>query len=245
MNNIDLNEKEKKIMAGLYKLGTCTVGALAKETLINRTTLYPIMEKLLEKGLVTQVGTEEKSFFKPISTKEFKDWVIRRKEEANKTGDHLLEWIKSQDSTKRTSLVSDIRYYEGLESVKSLYADTWRNNESKQLYCITDYKGALDAMSEFFLKDYLPTRVKHGISVKNIVPESEEGRKAKKTAKEMLREFKFIKIFENLEIEINIYDDKTSIVAFDKEKPSGVLIKNEKIASAMKNIFEYLWKTKG
>ena len=52
---------------------------------------------------------------------------------------------------------------------------------------------------------------------------------------------KFIDIFEDLGIEVNIYDDKVSIVAYDKKLPSGVLIKNAKISEAMRKIFQYLW----
>ena len=60
----------------------------------------------------------------------------------------------------------------------------------------------------------------------------------------MLREMKFINLFRDLNIEINIYGDKVSIVAFDEKKPTGVLIKNKKISLAMKEIFEYLWRKK-
>ena len=58
----------------------------------------------------------------------------------------------------------------------------------------------------------------------------------------MIREMKFVKLFENLGIEINIYASKVSIVTFNEKNPSGVLIKNDLIAKAFKNIFEYLWK---
>jgi hypothetical protein len=70
-----------------------------------------------------------------------------------------------------------------------------------------------------------------------------ECRNAVKISKQYLREAKLAKgLFENLGIEINIYDNKLAIAAYNKQKPCGVIIENEKIASAMKNIFEHLWK---
>jgi len=240
--NANLNENEKKVLASLYKLEDGVVNKIAKDTLINRTTLYPILEKLAEKGLVSKVKIEGKIRFQPISREELKLWAKRKEEELKNANSKLLDWIESQGENKKSSMASEIKYFEGMEGVKNLYSDTWRENNDKIIYAITDYKNAYENMGNFFRKEYFPARIKHGVWVKNLIPESPEGKRDIETAKEMLREMKFVKLFEDLDIEINIYNDKTAIVAFDKKNPSGVIIKNEKIAEAMKSIFEYLWK---
>jgi sugar-specific transcriptional regulator TrmB len=240
--DIFLNDNEKKVLASLYSLEDGAVNRIAKDTLINRTTLYPILEKLAEKGLVSKIKIEGKIRFQPIAKEEFFLWAERKEKELKENNKELLNWINHQSENKKISLASEIKYFEGLEGVKSLYADTWRENREKVIYAITDYKSANENMGYFFQKDYFPTRIRHGVWVKTLIPESVEGRRDLKTAKEMLREMKFIKLFKDLNIEINIYNDKMAIVAFDKKNPSGVIIKNEKIAEAMKNIFEYLWK---
>lgn len=241
-NSSYLGEKEKRVLSSLYRLGAAPVGKIAKNTLINRTTLYPILEGLLFKGLVSKLEVEGVVVYQSISLKEFKDWIKRRKlQAANQTQD-LLSWVKKQHSQKENSLISDIKYFEGCEGIKSLYADSWRENPEKIIYAITDYKNAYKTMGDFFHHDYFISRINHRVKVVNLLPESAEGKRDLKTAKKMLREMKFIKLFENLNIEINIYGPKVSIVAFDEKNPSGVIIKNQTIANAFKNIFEYLWK---
>ncbi|TAK95260.1 hypothetical protein EPO05_04650 [Patescibacteria group bacterium] len=243
MDNFELNEREKRVLETLFKLENVPISQIAKETLINRTTLYPILEKLIAKGLVSKLTVESRTLFQPISAEELREWVKRREQEFKKQSEDVLDWAKNIKSSKGNSLFSDIKYFEGLDGVKNLYADSWRDNEQKVIYAITDYKSAYASMSDFFEKDYFKSRIKHGVKVKNILPESVEGRRDVKREKELLREMKFVKIFQDLGIEINIYGPKLSIVAFDKKNPSGVLIKNEKIAEAFKNIFEYLWKS--
>ena len=126
----------------------------------------------------------------------------------------------------------------------SLYHDTWRNNEEKVIYAITDYEKAYATIgNEFLRNDYFLRRVKKGVKVKSLLPDSEIGRKDLKTAKELLRDMRFIDLFDDLGIEINVYDDKLALFAFDEKKPSGVLIKNKTIARAFKHIFEYLWRS--
>ena len=240
----NLSEKEKRVLTGLYKLDDTTVSKLSKEVLINRTTLYPILERLLEKGLVSKLFIEGTTIYQPISLAEFKEWVKRKEQEAIKGVQDLLAWAESQETAEKNTLLSEIKYFEGFEGVKNLYSDTWRDNKGKTIYAITDYEAAYEVMGDdFFRGNYFKARIRHGVKVKNLLPESGIGKRDLKQTKELLREMKFIKLFKELGIEINIYDDKLSIVAFNKESPSGVLIKNNTIAKAFKNIFEYLWKS--
>ena len=240
-NSLILSEKEKKVLASLYKLGEASVWELAKDNGINRTTNYPVLERLVEKGLVSKVSTENKDVFKPITKEDLAEWIKKRKEIIESENRQIIELAENQN--KKPSMLSEVSYFEGLDGIRNLYADSWRNNKEKMIYCITDYESAYKNLETFFKKEYFPARIKHGVKVKNLIPESKAGREDEKMATSMLREMKFIKLFSDLDIEVNIYGSKTSIVAFDKERPSGVIIKNEKIAEAMKNIFEYLWKT--
>ncbi|MDH4358376.1 MAG: hypothetical protein OEV37_00290 [Candidatus Berkelbacteria bacterium] len=237
-----LSEKEKKVLSGLYELSRATVWDLSKEVGINRTTLYPILEKLLERGLVSKLSVEGHTVYEPILYKDFKRWISRERKKAKDAANDLLRWVDAQEKNSAPALLSDFKYFEGHGGVEALYADSWRENKGKIIYCITDYKAALTTMGDFFNNEYFPDRVSRGVCVKNLVPESALGRSELKRKKELLREVKFIDIFEDLGIEVNIYDDKISIVAYDKKLPSGVLIKNAKIAEALRKIFEYLWR---
>ena len=240
-NNLILSEKEKKVLASLFKLGGSSVWELAKDNMINRTTIYPILEKLIEKGLVSKVSDSNKDVFTAISEDDLRRWIKKRSEKMKNENEQILGLAKNQ--SKKKSLLSEVSYFEGLDGIRNLYADSWRNNQEKLIYCITDYESAYKNLGDYFEKEYFPDRLRHAVRIKNLIPESKKGREKLKTSKEMLREMKFIKLFKDLGIEINIYGPKVSIVALEKEKPSGVIIKNERIAEAMRNIFEYLWKT--
>lgn len=237
-----INKNEKRVLRSLYALENATVYEIAKHTLINRTTLYPILEKLLEKGLVTKIKIEGNTYFQPISVKDFTLWAKRIKDALDKENQEFIDEIKNQSRREATTLLPEIKHFSGMEGVKNLYADTWRDNPEKIIYAITDYEKAYETLGDFLYKDYFPQRIKHGIRVKNILPDSAIGRRELKNKKSLLREMKLIDIFKDLNIEINIYGSKVAIIAYDKKNPSGVLIKNEKIAGALKNIFEHIWK---
>lgn len=237
-----LNDKEKKIFGVMYRLGSAPISAIAKEAMLNRTALYHTIQKLVHRGLVTTVQKEGVAFFEPVSVEEYEQWSQRKVDEFVQQTNDLKVWLQEQEGRVET-LQSEIRYYEGLDGVRSIYDDTWRDNPEKVIYAITDYDKAYAALNDFMEKDYFPTRVKKGIRVKSLLPSSAvTGKRDKPRAKQLLREMRFVDLFKDLGIEINIYNAKLAIVAFDPKKPSGVIIKNEIIARAFKEIFEFIWK---
>ncbi len=239
---VNISDREKSVLASLYQHGASSIGTLAKLTLVNRTSLYPIMHNLLIKGLVTKGENRGTTLYAAITLDELNEWIERKKDDAEKAMTELQSWMKNQVLKQTDTLFTEIKHYEGQEGVMNLYDDTWRNNKEKVIHALTDYEKAYEIMGDRFLRDdYFKKRISHGVHVKSLLPESPIGIKELETAESLLREMRFIDLFADLGIEMNIYDDKVAIIAFDKQNPSGVLIKNPIIANAFKNIFQYLW----
>ena len=239
---LQLMPKERTVLTALFSHGPLSISDLAKITLIQRTTLYPIVEKLKKRGLVFTIKMEGKMFLEVISKHDFEVWLERQKSYFEMESDQLLEWM-AQQGDKNGSVMTEARYYQGFEGVKALYGDTWRNNKGKMIFAITDYERAYRVMGDFFRKEYFEQRVKHGIKVRSLLPPSASGKADKIKAAELLREMRFVDLFKDLGIELNIYDDKIVLVAFDEQNPTGVLLKNRVMVDAFKHIFEFLWKS--
>lgn len=233
-------KKEQSILKALLHLGQATISQIGKYTQINRTSIYPIIQKLEEKGIVSAVTNEGVTVYQSLSKPALLAWAKRKEAEYTKEISVFSDWVETQDEVP--SLATEVKHVTGFDGVKALYDHSWRNNEDKQILAITDYKQAYDVMGDFFRKDYFHKRVEKGISVQSILPESKIGRKDKAQAKALKRDMRFLPLFEELGIELNIYDDNVSIVAFDAERPSGVIITNSIIAKAFKEIFTVLWK---
>ncbi len=243
MENPLVTAREKTVLRALYANGQLSIKDLSKATLVNRTTLYPILEKMLQRGLVTTIKTEGKTYYEAISTTELEEWARRKQKETNEEVKKLTHWARQTKESKHDSFVAEIKYFDGLEGIMNLYNDTWRENQEKIIYALTDYERAYNVVGDAFLhEDYFKRRVAHGVKVKSLLPDSKIGRKDVKYATKLLREMRFIDLFQDLGIEINIYDNKIALFSFDPKKPSGLLIKNPTIARAFKHIFNYLWK---
>ena len=62
LEKIGLSKSESQIYLRLLEIGSCKAGRLAKETKYNRTTIYKVLESLIQKGLVSYVLKENRKY---------------------------------------------------------------------------------------------------------------------------------------------------------------------------------------
>ncbi len=236
-----LSEKEFIVFSALKSLGRSLVSEIAKETLFNRTALYHTLSILVEKGLVSELKIERVSYFDALSLAEYKQWRIRKDKQLYTAFSEIKSVVTTKAKAGHT-LRSKIKYYEGSEAVKRLYAETWRNNPQKNILAITDYKAAYESLGNFFDREYFPDRVRHGVKVLSLLPKDEYGVRDLVREKELLREMRFTNIFKRLGIELNIFGGSVALFSFDKKGPTGILIENELIAEAFAKMFMFIWE---
>ncbi len=238
-----LNDKERRILESLFKLGQSTVNQISKDTLLNRTALYHPIDSLSHKGLVTCVEKNKVSYYEAIPLDQFEAWTDKKIDELKHTAQLDIHKFSSVKKDEIASLYADVKYFEGVEGIKNMLADTLYSNKEKLIYAITDYEKGYATMGEWFETEYFPERVRRGIRVRSIVPDSKANRSYVPTAEGLLREMCFVNVFKNLNIEISTYDGKIGIIMFDEKYPLGIIIKNRMITGAVREIFNYIWST--
>jgi len=238
-----LNEKEKRVLESIFRMGQCKINDISKDTLINRTAIYHTISLLTKKGLVTRFEKDKISYYEAIPLEQYEKWAKLKIEELRTDIDSDLKNFSLVNKKSKISLLADVKYFEGMEGIRNLYNDTIYRNEGKKIYSITDYEKGYSTLSDWLRNEYLPERVRRGIAVESIVSNTSYNQEVLKTAKEYLRELSFVDAFKDLGIEINIYDSKIAIIAFDEQSPVGVIIKNDIIVNAFREILKYIWST--
>jgi hypothetical protein len=91
--------------------------------------------------------------------------------------------------------------------------------------------------------EYVPKRVTEEIFAYVIVPKTKENINYHKADKDNLRESKVIsKDAFPVEIEINIYGQKTAFFSYKADDMFGVILESQSIANSMRAIFDLCWK---
>lgn len=232
LQQIGLNEKQAKIYLACLELGETSIKEIAKKAEIKRTTIYDIIDEMINSGYIKITTKGKKKRFIAINPDDLK--IIIRKKEAMLA--QILPDLKAISNIG--GIKPKILFYEGIDGLKKTYDDTlgYRNEKMYQ-WASSD---TLNIIGEEWLNNYIKRRVKKKIKALCVASDSEEIRQFKRLDKEQLREIRIIdpKKFP-FKIEINIYGNRVAMIsARDK---IGIIIESEPIVNTLKMIFKLCW----
>lgn len=229
LQQIGLSEKEASVYIALTEIGEAVPSVIAKKAKIKRPTAYITLENLVEKGLVGHSIKKDQKVFSPIDPSFLLEYEKKKLKE-------LESALPELNSLKNLYLKAPhISLFEGDEGIVQILDDSL--NAKTEICCWSDTgmasSTALHDYHPFFLKE----KIKRKIHSKCLFTYNEQGLNFKRNAKKELREVYLIPRekfpFEN---EINIYNDKVSIISL-KDK-IGVIIQNQNIADTQRAIFK-------
>lgn len=231
LRNIGLTAAETKIYLVLVELGSTTATKIITHSKLHKSTTYETLERLINKGLVSSVIKEKKTFFQAANPEKLLNIVKEREAEIERILPELK--LKQQLTTGK----QEITVYEGKEGLKTLLEDFLK--VKKEVYII----GGNEKMSEI-LKYYLPHLNKRLIKskLKLHFTYNEDNRKhGEELKKQSFVRLKFIPKEFISPISIAVYGDKSAIIRFS-EKPIIALIENLDTAKSFMNYFKMLWE---
>lgn len=243
LKTIGLADKEIAILLVLLQSGPMLASSVAKAAKLNRTTAYGLLKELAEKGLVSSTSKKKNGArYQSIAPEMLPGYIERRLDELVATKKEV-EQVIPQLSLLRSKgkILPKVQYFEGPKGVEQAYEDMLEHNHGKMIYALTGLEGAVNALDPKFQDYFIGKRTRMGIKADYIVPETDIARAATKDDDKKLRYARFIPPEYNFDTEICIYDNKMSILSYALENPIALIIEDETIAKAMKQIFSFVW----
>ncbi|MCA9459388.1 MAG: helix-turn-helix domain-containing protein [Nanoarchaeota archaeon] len=236
LEKIGLSLNESKAYLALLKNSELKVGDIIKETQIPQSKIYAILERLLEKNLISYKLKGNIKYFSANSTKNLFS-LLEEKEERILEEKQLLEknlpYLNILNEEEKTT----VELFEGLNGLRTAYKILLENTSSssilKYYYPYSNFNSQLDNFLKTIWVEYNgPEYSTKGILHSDI----------KKTAKFKKMgespDFKFAKF--PLPGLIDIIDGKTLIISWE-ENPSAILINSKKITKSFENYFDSIW----
>jgi len=236
LKKLNFSDKQAKIYLELLKLGPSSVRILAKNTEINRGTVYESLKDLQDKGLVNYYKKTTKQYFVAEDPEKLQDLVESQTEEledVSKKLDSFIPELKSLYDKGGERPVA--RYFEKQVITKILeeVLEIAERSQEKE-YRIYSAEGIRNEIYKNF-ETFSDVRISKGIKVKVIsIGEGGELRG--------LDERKFLKIQNQKPTYILIYPGRTAYISYNAKKELvGVVIENGGIYETQKQIFDSLW----
>lgn len=238
--DIGLSEKESLVYLALLPVDSASVIELAESTGINRTTLYPILEDLITKKIVTEVTEGKKVRFQAEPPERFETYINNRRnqlEEQNRILSDIIPQMKAV--SRKTGEKPIVKVYDGhdgaLEAVNDYYEFI---DDSEQSYVVY----SRDLIEETFSPRELD-KLKNKRITKNIVTNAIYTKNDGDYQSQL--EGGRIKIDGNkypILCDIAVYGDRVRFITL-KRAVSAILIKNKDIAETMESILRFAMDT--
>lgn len=240
LESFGLLPKEIAIYLNLLQLGSSSIKEISAKSGIKRTTVYSILDSLIQKGLVIfSKKNNHREYFaeNPSKIPHILEEKIRQIELKQKNILDALPELASIYNVKTTK--PKIRYYEGIEGIKQLFEETLELNSGEETLAYSSAESIHKYLKEYVL-DYLKRRIAKGITQRAIAEDSPEAREHQKNDQKELRQTILVSQknfpFSN---EINIFRNKVSIASY--RDLLGVIIESAEIAKTQRAIFELAW----
>lgn len=237
LQEIGLSEKEAQIYLALLQVDNESIQDLAKRTGINRTTVYPVLETLEKKGLVSEVQIGKKTHYEAAPPERLETFVERQRAVLEEHSQRLKEIVPQIKSLQREQGERPIiKYFDGRDGVISAYEEfyNFETKEEKDGYFILNSDLLSEVFSEQEFEKFRKIRKGKKISAHVIYNRKAGVRDFDHTDKQVHISGDF-----PITCDIAIVDDKL-IISTLGDNVSSVLLRSKDIASTFKSLIKYI-----
>ncbi len=233
---IGLTNNEVKVFLTLLGMGSTPAGDLIKKAELHRTAVYDILERLIEKGLVSYVMFGKIRHFEAVEPDQLLDYIERQKDELD---DHRKEVEKLLPELilkrKLSKEVQEATIFKGKKAIKTIAEDVLRTGKEM---CVYGAEGKLKKFFPIYYHHFHMKRLAKKISIKIIYCEKIRGQERHKELKKI--EIKYLPNEFETPANTWVFGDKVAIIVWS-EQPIATIIRSKEVAKAYRTNFDLLW----
>ncbi len=238
---LGLTRGEIKVYLALNRLGESTVGPIGKESKVSKSKMYDILDKLIQKGLVSYITKESTKYFMANDPYMIMELLERKEldlQNTKKAVEDILPQLTLQRASVSGKRVAEIcEGYQGIKAIREELMQSFKAND--QLLVLGAPKIANEKWEGWFL-DFHQRRIKRGIKMKIIYNANaqEFGVIRKKMKLTDVRYLPNKLVSPNW---IDIFPDAVLFVMV-LTTPIAFVVRDRELANSFRSYFEIMWR---
>lgn len=230
-------DKEAKIYLAALEMGEATIGGIATRTRLKRSTVYSLVEELLNRGILSiqkRRGVKRISALPP-------QVLIERFRHAMGLAENALPALL--DMAYSSPLKPRVRFYEGVEGIKEVLLEVNNASKTEPGMIFTDYDLMPKEIFDF-IRQLVPNRQSKKNFLRIIVPFNPRNIAVQKEEHKLHYAEHRIANFpvENNPIELTLFGNtKIGFLSFTKNELFAVVVDSKAIYHTLKNLFLLVW----
>ena len=223
---LGLSAREAEVYFVLINFGPSTAGQISKKVNINRTSIYQLIDSLINNGLVNYIQKGKRKIFQATSP----DIFYKLQEQKLSVIKELIPKLKNASSKEE----EEVTLYSGRKGIRVIMNEVLDSKEYVSFGSSGEFFNIMKHDFYLFQKEKKNRKIKSRVIIG-------KGLKDKPIVTDAFAQFHFISDEYMTPTTTWIYNDKVAIIVWS-ETPVATLIKNKEVAKAYGSYFELLWK---
>jgi sugar-specific transcriptional regulator TrmB len=238
---LGFSDKEIRVYLSCLKLGESAIMPIKTDTKLPRTTVFHILERLREKGLINIVQRASRHVYLPNPPREILLMMKNQKVEIEENIASFSEQLPELNSMfKLFPFQPKVRMFVG-EEIKSIYEEILDSPIEEILY-VGEINKIDEIIGSRYLKNWVDRKVELKIWTRSLrIRDAESMEEYLGPDEKYLRKARFLPDNFECPSHIYIYSDSIAILTSAKEN-FGTVITSRDFTIAMKSWFSELWK---
>lgn len=247
LEQLALSPLETKIYLTLLQEGSLDVHEIITKLNIHRTSVYPPLESLFDKGLIFKsVKGKHTNFIVNDPDKSLRtlldETIERKKQELNeiqKTFPNFLKQLPLTSTKRNATAEAETKFYKGKAGVKKIYEEVLQAKEQRSFFHLESIANVFPENFQLFDQAFTANPKMKMFEIIDYIPEQKEYLDSITHNKNYF--CKFLPKGVTLTAQDTlIYDDKVAII-YLKNETSGIVLHNRDLFNNFKTIFDALW----
>jgi sugar-specific transcriptional regulator TrmB len=236
LSQLGIPEKDATVYLSLLALGPATVQQIARETGLNRSSLYVILDRILERGLASVAGEKGVRLYVAVPPERLARMAKEKLEQAILTRQNLEMLLPEIDTLRKISRHKPrMMVLAGIEGLQRGFEDVLTSKE--KVVRIFSSAGEIAKSLPEYLPLFVRERFRRGIRMRGIHPDDDAGREIIRHIPVTIDDLTFVPIDQfKFPSDLGIYDNKVAFMSH--APPLCVAIESEAISNVMKAVFD-------
>ncbi|MCD6279467.1 hypothetical protein J7J26_01700 [Candidatus Micrarchaeota archaeon] len=239
LEKLGITKNEARIYITLINEGQMTIGNIIKKVGLHRGSTYNIIQRLIEKGLISFVDKENKRYYQASNPRILFSLIEKKEKELDLEKRYIIKLIREIKDRKTIANKSvDISVTLGLKAFKNFFREMLNELESTgdEYYFIGNSNELIRHLGVNYYQYTQNRKAKLGIKSKIILGES-----SRKSQEKVVGKVRYVE--ENIITPAStwMYKNKIIIVVWDINPIIILTIKSESVFRSYKRFFDVLW----
>ncbi len=237
--SVGLTDEEILVYFATLQPHTESILKIAQQTGIPRTTVYILIENLIEKGFIREVAEGKKKHYYPAPPEKIIQYATTKKQQFTDVISQLQQNIPAIQALYNFQHTKPLlKYFEGNQMIAKLLQSTIGDEE----LCLHLMSEEGSQILETELEEYRATIVRHLIPTREIVSDSLVNHHAMKSYASARNRIKYLSSSYATNVDYILYSQGMIMITYKNEIPMAVSLEDKYIMQFETVRFNLLWE---